>query len=118
MAATRLTGEEIRAAVEELRREPFRELLLDALSNSPSPQALKIFADKAPDRYAQCLTQYAKLAGYNEKIDVEHTVTFKNMSDMELITLLNQALIRLQEIDITPTDNQTSLQPVKQLDSK
>lgn len=53
-----------------MSREPFRALLAELIEAKPTKDNVRIFAEKYPDRWAQAVTQVAKLAGYSERIDV------------------------------------------------
>jgi hypothetical protein len=63
------------------------ELLARAIIAAPSEAKLKEFAGKAPDRWAQSVTQLAKLSGFSEKIevvkDIHHWI--HNASDADLM---------------------------------
>ena len=102
----RMTEDELKTYLDHYSREPFKKMLLPALANQPDPKKIKVFANKAPDRYAQYLIQIAKLAGYNEKLEVD--LTFKplnNLADSELRTMLRDLTIKLKQleaIDVTP----------------
>jgi hypothetical protein len=101
-----MTEDELKTYLDHYSREPFKKMLLPALANQPDPKKIKVFANKAPDRYAQYLIQIAKLAGYNEKLEVD--LTFKplnNLADSELRTMLRDLTIKLKQleaIDVTP----------------
>jgi len=101
--ALRMTENELKNHLDHYSREPFKKMLLPALANQPDPGKIKVFANKAPDRYAQYLIQIAKLAGYNEKLEVD--LTFKplnNLADSELRTMLRDLTAQLRAIDVTP----------------
>ena len=111
--AMRQTAEEIREHLNNFRRDPFQNELAKLLNNSPTPSAIQKFANKSPDRYWQSITQAARLAGFNEKIEVD--VKFKPLSslaDSELRNLLqglSKQLNRIEDntkyIDVSPKDH-------------
>ena len=78
--------EDVRAALDAMSRDPFKDLLGDILGSAPAPEAIYALAQKNPNRYGQLLAIVARLAGYNEKLEVEANVTtpVKDMSDAEL----------------------------------
>lgn len=91
------------AEIELRSRNPFIEILAAGLLNSPSNKAVKKLADKSPDRYAQYITQMAKLSGYSEKIEVEQSkVNLKQLAMSELRSLLSDLSSQLKAIDVTP----------------
>ena len=99
----RMTEDELKTYLDHYSREPFKKMLVPALANQPDPGKIKVFANKSPDRFAQYLIQIAKLAGYNEKIEVD--LTFKplnQLSDSELRTMLRDLTAQLRAIDVTP----------------
>ena len=104
--ALRMTENELKNHLDHYSREPFKKMLLPALANQPDPGKIKVFANKAPDRYAQYLIQIAKLAGYNEKLEVDFSFKpLKNLADSELRTMLQDLMTKLREleaIDVTP----------------
>lgn len=85
-----LDGDRIAAELEVLSRAPFQELLVDLLEARPSPEAIKEFAARHPDRWAQATVMLARLAGYNDKVKVDGSlaVQVSLMSDVELLDQL------------------------------
>jgi hypothetical protein len=85
-AIRQINADEVRAALDQQSRDPFRDLLADVLGSAPAPEAMHALAQRNPDRYGQLLAIVARLAGYNEKLEVEANVTtrVKDMSDAEL----------------------------------
>lgn len=82
-------------------RSVFMEMLAEALHEKPTPSAIKAFADKQPDRFAQYVTQIAKLSGFNDKLEVD--IGFKailQLSDAEKLALIKQ--YEAQQIDVSP----------------
>src|ERR1051326_4020694 len=91
----RLTPAEIAAAIEENRREPFKEILGDFVNNAPDGPSVAEFAKKAPDRWMQATTMAAKLAGYNDKVEITGTIQhLHQLSDADLLR-------RLRELEAT-----------------
>ena len=86
MTCPRYKPEELREHLNSLHRGPFRELLARFLECGPSEEAITEQAEKHPDRWAQSLAIVARLGGFNEKLEVEGTLTHKvaDMSDLEL----------------------------------
>ena len=66
----------------------------------------KVFANRSPDRFAHYLIQIAKLAGYNERLELD--LGFKPLNDLansELRTMLRDLMIKLRHleaIDVMP----------------
>jgi len=79
---------EIRAALENRVRSPFRSVLTDWLGASPGEDDLKKFAAKSPDRWSQGLAILGRLSGYSDKLEVDTDITvtrrIDSMSDMEM----------------------------------
>lgn len=79
------SGAEIEAELAALQRGPFRRILTDFLGFAPSAQALRNFANKHPDKWANALGIIAQLAGYKKEMHVEGTVNMVHaMSDAEI----------------------------------
>ena len=93
----RLDGDQISAALKAGSREPFRELL-EILKASPTSEEVAEVARRAPDRYVQAVTMLAKLGGYHEKMQVDHShiiMELGQLSDAELSDRLQTALAKL-----------------------
>lgn len=95
--------EKILAQFQMKSREPFQELLATILQCKPSVEALKAHAEKSPDRWSQTLSIVAKLAGYNDKLEIEGSLVARavSMSDAELDLLIAQqveTLLREKEV--------------------
>jgi len=98
--ALRMTEDELKNHLDHYSREPFKKMLVPALANQPDPGKIKVFANKAPDRYAQYLIQIAKLAGYNEKLEVDFSFKpLHNLADSELRTMLRDLTIKLRQLE-------------------
>ena len=90
-----LDGDRIAAELEVLSRAPFVELLADLLEARPSPEALKAFTARHPDRWAQATVMLARLAGYHDKLKVDGSlaVQVSLMSDAELLDRLAETQV-------------------------
>ncbi len=88
----RISGAEVAAALRAYSREPFHDILASLLAAQPDPEAVKEFARKYPDRWAQAVAIFGRLAGFSEKIKVETNITLKvaGMSDAGLLNRLDQ----------------------------
>jgi len=79
---------EIRAALENRVRSPFRSVLTDWLGASPGEDDLKKFSAKSPDRWSQGLAILGRLSGYSDKLEVDTDITIsrrlESLSDMEV----------------------------------
>ena len=94
----RMSGNEIAAALKAGSRAPFRELLEIFLKAAPTSEEVAEVARRAPDRFIQAVTMLAKLSGFHEKMQVDHTHTFMalmQLSDAELSDRLQTTLARL-----------------------
>ena len=99
----RISGTEIAAALEARSREPFRDTLVSLLAAEPDPEAIKTFADRHPDRWAQTVAIFGRLAGYHDKlrVDTSIAVNVSRMSDAELLnrSAQVQALLEAPETE-------------------
>lgn len=77
---------QIQVEINRMMRSPFRRILADYLGFAPTPDALKRFADKSPDRWMQGLTIIAGLAGYQKEVHVsaDLNVNVHSMSDADI----------------------------------
>ncbi len=75
-------------------------LLVDLLEARPSPEAIKEFAARHPDRWAQATVMLARLAGYHDKLKVEGGLALQvsQMSDVELLDQLADTEAQLEHI--------------------
>ena len=78
-ALPRLDGKAVAAHIDQLSREPFRDLLKRLLEAEPSVEAVREYAERHPDRWGQLVTMIGKLAGYNERlqVDTSHSVALR-----------------------------------------
>ena len=88
--AHRIPTDQLNAELENLSRGPFRRVLAKILENAPSAEAIGNQAERNPDRWAQTVALIARLSGYNEKLEVEGSLSLKvqQLSDSELEALL------------------------------
>ncbi len=82
--------EQIREQLESLSRRPFRTVLARLLDCAPSEEAMIAQAEKNPDRWGQTVALLARLSGYNERLEVEGSLTMRvaDLSDAELTAQL------------------------------
>lgn len=107
MRRPRVDGDKIREQVLHYLREPFQNELAKLLMNAPNEGAIQKFANKAPDRYMQALTICSKLAGYQDKIEVDVNIkALTQLADTELRSLLKDLTRQLRAIDVTEESNE------------
>ncbi len=96
-ALPRLDGKAVAAHIDQLSREPFRDLLKRLLEAEPSVEAVRKYGERHPDRWGQLVTMIGKLAGYHERLEVanSHVVALAQLSDSELMGRLGDSLERL-----------------------
>ncbi len=96
-ALPRLDGKAVAAHIDQLSREPFRDVLKRLLEAEPSIEAVQAYAERHPDRWGQLVTMIGKLAGYHERLEVEssHSVVLAQLSDAELSERLMTSLEKL-----------------------
>ena len=97
-------------------RLPFQQELAKLLSCAPDLETIEKFARKSPDRYYQACVMLARLAGYNETVeiqgDIRQILALKTLSDYEINErikdLENQRVMKEKDnsnsIDITPNE--------------
>lgn len=97
---------EIQRHMLALQRGPFVEVLTDLLEQQPTPVALAQFADRNPDAWMKAVMLAARLSGFHEKLEVDHSHTLhvQRMSDQELFSALRERLgdDAARILDITP----------------
>ncbi len=88
--APQIPVEQIREQLESLSRRPFRTVLARLLDCAPTDAAMVAQAEKNPDRWGQTVALLARLSGYNEKLEVEGSLTMRvqDLSDAELTAQL------------------------------
>jgi hypothetical protein len=96
-ALPRLDGKAVAAHIDQLSREPFRDLLKRLLESEPDPEKVKAYGEKYPDKWGALVTMISKLSGYHERLEVEssHSVALRQLSDSELMGRLGDSLERL-----------------------
>jgi hypothetical protein len=60
----KMSPAQIEAQIQRQDAEPFQELLALVLGAQPTDEALKEFADRAPDRWVRVIAMFANLAGF------------------------------------------------------
>lgn len=96
-------GDDIRQKLQTYDRSPFMDVLLSFLEGSPSPDAIKAFAERNPDKWASAMASVARIAGYTEKTEINQSVhvTVSRMSDSQVEDRL-KALQAQIGIDLLP----------------
>ena len=96
-ALPRLDGKAVAAHIDQLSREPFRDLLKRLLESEPDPEKVKAYGEKYPDKWGALVTMISKLSGYHERLEVEssHSVALRQLSDSELLSRLQESLEKL-----------------------
>lgn len=89
--------------INSLSRQPFRVLLARFLVAAPTEGAIAEQAEKHPDRWAQSTAIVARLGGFNEKLEVEGSLSLsiQGLSDAQLLAEIaaNQATLDIQSSD-------------------
>jgi hypothetical protein len=83
----------VQANLASYSRTPFLEVLAKFMHCAPTMEAIREFANKSPDKWANAVRALGTLAGYTEKIDITQNNIFlniHNMSDSELMQALSQ----------------------------
>lgn len=88
--------------IRELQRDPFSRLLGRLMDAVPTDTQLRRWAQEHPDRLISSIGTIAKLAGYQEKMEVNKNIhlLISHMSDAELLDEIKRAEARI--VDITP----------------
>ena len=79
------------AEVEVLSRDPHRAMLSAMLGAAPSPERLREFAERHPDRWVAMLATITKLSGYSDAaldINLNLRAEIATYSDAQLIAKL------------------------------
>lgn len=106
-----LSVEEIHKNIQNLSRGPFQTILTEFLGAQPTLENMQAFADRAPDKWAQTIGMFAKLAGYKDEIEVNQNINVQisSMSDSELMDRVRELEeIESGTIDITPDSTEDS----------
>ena len=87
MSVPQTDHSQILAELENLSRGPFRRVLAKLLANAPSDEAISKQAEAHPDRWGQTTALIARLGGYNERLEVEGSISLQiqQYSDAELV---------------------------------
>ncbi len=96
-----LDGDDIAAAISNLSRTPFREVLGRLIEAEPSVDSVQAFAEKYPDRWAQSIAIMGRLSGFNEKLEVDTNiaVTVSQLSDSQLLAKLSEISAQLKDLN-------------------
>lgn len=80
--------EAIAVELEVLSRAPFRAILARMLGAEPTPEKVREFAEKWPDRWAQLCSIFGKLAGYSDKLEIDGSlaIAVSRLSDADLLS--------------------------------
>lgn len=79
------SGEAIEQELESLSRAPFRRILKDFLGFAPTPEALRRFAERYPDKWAKSIGVIAQLAGYQtDVVETNNILIIGHMDDSAL----------------------------------
>lgn len=72
-----------------MSRSPFRKVLAELIEAKPTPEAVRRFADKYPDRWAQAVSMMAGLSGFDRGVIELNVFNIKGLSDIELMRRLD-----------------------------
>lgn len=79
------TRTEVEHELAVLSRGPFQRILADYLGFSPTPKALRKFAERSPDKWVNALGVLAQLSGFKrDEVVVNNIVMVGSMSDYEI----------------------------------
>lgn len=113
--STTPTRTEVEHELAALSRGPFQRILADYLGFSPTPKALRKFAERAPDKYISSLGVLAQLSGYKrDEVVVNNIMMIGSMSDYDIrqrrleIKRLEQEAARLIEGNQQPRPAEVS----------
>tara|TARA_Y100000310_G_scaffold136929_1_gene135823 strand:+ start:270 stop:599 length:330 start_codon:yes stop_codon:yes gene_type:complete len=100
-------------------REPFMEIMTDLLGAKPDADTLKAFAEDRPDRWATACSIFSKLAGYHDKLEIEHNINVQvsQMGDAQLLQALKDIGSELDEINLEETIDQDGQVVYKEMDT-
>ena len=103
---------------------PFLDEVAYLMGFRPTPQALQEFADQHPDKWANCIAIFAKLAGYAENLNlnVDATLNVQSLSDSQLeqrleILRASRALLPTPQV-VTPNTGSPNKLPTNTKDSQ
>lgn len=95
---SRPSGDEILAKLRTFDRDPFAVQLAQLLDCAPTAKAIRKFANKYPDRWAQAVSIFSGLNGYSAKTEVINNNLFMvvgKLSDAEIEQRLRVVLPKL-----------------------
>ncbi len=97
MPSVRMTADEVAQNIANLSRHPFQKELIRHLMQSPSEEAIAGEAERSPNKYWNTVATIAKLAGYNDRLEVEASfqVEIGHWSDAELLQAIESKAIDL-----------------------
>ncbi len=101
----------------EGRREPFKDVLAHMLGAEPDSKSIKRFARAYPDRWSNTIAVFARLAGYNDKMQIEASLLMgiTKMSDSELDQALHEISSESTQGQSDRRSNPPSERPPKRL---
>lgn len=97
---------QIEAELENLSRNPFKRVLQGFLEGAPASRDIAKLSEKSPDRWAQAVAITAKLAGYNDKLEIEAKRT-DQLSDADIDRKINE-LVQAEVLRLTQTQGNTA----------
>lgn len=98
---TAISDEKVFGDLVAMSREPFTRELFRFLDARPDANSLRQWASRWPEKWAHATFMLAKLAGYNEKLEVKHQGNIHHLhtiSDVELKSLVVGLAGQLKEI--------------------
>ncbi len=80
-------GDDVRVQLDNMSRQPFKDLLSAVIEAAPDEEALALFARKSPDRWGQLLAILGRLSGYSDRIAIDASLAVRvpEMSDGEIL---------------------------------
>jgi hypothetical protein len=80
----------IRKEFQTYSRKPFLEILSHFMAAAPTPEAMRVFANDHPDKWAQSIKTISQLYGYHDKLEIKGdlNVQITTMGDAELMDRL------------------------------
>lgn len=93
-------SEPVQADLERLRvgdRDIFIQVMKEFLDNRPSPERLREWGAKYPDRYVYAMKLMAGMMGLAEKVEYSGTIlhAIANLSDVELMAKLQDLTVEV-----------------------
>ena len=101
MGEREISPVDVAAEITVLMREPFQRALASMMQCAPDPDSIKNFAKKSPDRWAQAVSQLARLAGYHdESVPNINVLLIGQLSDADLMKRLSNLRNPLKGSDL------------------